>query len=65
VLGLLWFGVKHNILFYSLFIHTLWELWQISIRMTPYWTYRGRNDVLMDTLAFLIGAALTQSLVSK
>ena len=36
-------------------IHSLWEVWQILVKNTPYWTLRGRIDVVMDTLLFMGG----------
>jgi hypothetical protein len=39
----------------GLLIHTLWELWQIAIGMTKFRTLRGQIDIVVDTMAFLIG----------
>jgi hypothetical protein len=36
-------------------IHSVWELWQILVKNTPYWTLRGRVDVVMDTVLFMFG----------
>jgi hypothetical protein len=36
-------------------VHSAWELWQILVRNTPYWTLRGLVDVGMDTLLFMLG----------
>jgi hypothetical protein len=36
-------------------IHTAWELWQILVKNTPYWTLRGRVDVVTDTGMFMGG----------
>jgi hypothetical protein len=36
-------------------IHTAWELWQILVRNTPWWTLRGQLDVIVDTVLFLLG----------
>jgi hypothetical protein len=36
-------------------IHSAWELWQIFVKNTPYWTLRGRVDVITDTVLFMIG----------
>jgi hypothetical protein len=36
-------------------VHTIWEIWQILVKNTPYWTLRGRLDVVMDTLLFMGG----------
>jgi hypothetical protein len=35
--------------------HTLWEVWQIMIGMTPVWTARGFLDIWMDTAFFMAG----------
>jgi hypothetical protein len=36
-------------------VHTAWEAWQILVKNTPYWTLRGRLDVVTDTLMFMGG----------
>lgn len=36
-------------------IHALWELWQIAVKNTPYWTLRGQLDVVTDTILFMGG----------
>lgn len=36
-------------------IHTLWEVWQIVVKNTPYWTLRGKLDVVTDTVLFMGG----------
>lgn len=36
-------------------VHTLWETWQVLVRNTPYWRWRGRLDVVTDTLFFMGG----------
>lgn len=38
-------------------IHTIWEVWQILVKNTPYWTLRGKVDVVVDTLMFMGGMA--------
>lgn len=38
-------------------IHTIWELWQMIVGNTPWWTWRGRIDLVMDTVLFLAGMA--------
>jgi hypothetical protein len=43
-------------------IHTVWELWQILVKNTPYWTLRGKIDVVVDTLLFMGGMAFVDSL---
>ena len=52
-----WFP-KVSLFWTGLFIHTLWELWQMAIGMTPIRTLRGQIDVAVDTIAFLIGMYL-------
>jgi hypothetical protein len=36
-------------------IHSLWEIWQIFIKKTPLETLRGRVDVIVDTILFMVG----------
>lgn len=36
-------------------IHTVWEIWQILVKNTPYWTLRGKLDVITDTVLFMGG----------
>lgn len=36
-------------------VHTLWEIWQIAIGMTPM-NLRGFVDTLVDTIAGMLGA---------
>lgn len=42
----------------GLLIHTLWELWQISIGMTPIGTLRGKVDTIVDTVVYMLGLFL-------
>jgi hypothetical protein len=35
-------------------IHSVWELWQLLVRNTP-WSLRGLIDIGMDTLFFMAG----------
>jgi hypothetical protein len=46
---------KENIYFIAFLIHTLWELWQIFIGMTPIHTLRGQVDTVVDTVLFMAG----------
>jgi hypothetical protein len=39
----------------SFIIHSIWELWQIYGENTPIYTLRGKIDVLVDTLCYMIG----------
>jgi hypothetical protein len=46
----------------AFWIHTAWEAWQILVRNTPWWTLRGQIDVVVDTLAYMLGVWSTKSL---
>lgn len=39
----------------SILIHSIWELWQIFGENTPIQTLRGQIDVLVDTVAYMLG----------
>jgi len=54
-----------NYYFSGLWIHTVWELWQILIGMTKIYTYRGMIDVGVDTLFFMIGLLVYSNLFSS
>jgi len=42
--------------YFSLFVlHSIWELWQVFILNTKYWTTRGLIDILTDTIFFMSG----------
>jgi hypothetical protein len=45
----------------AFWLHSLAELWQILIGNTPWWTTRGRVDVLVDTLFYMIGVWVTKA----
>lgn len=45
---------RYDTLFTAFLLHTMWEIWQLAVRNTP-WTLRGFLDVGMDTLLFLGG----------
>jgi hypothetical protein len=36
-------------------LHSAWEVWQIIGKNTKYWTLRGQVDILVDTVAYMIG----------
>lgn len=36
-------------------IHNVWEAWQILVKNTPYWTWRGRLDIVTDIAFFMAG----------
>lgn len=42
--------------------HSAWEAWQILVKNTPYSTWRGRLDVVMDTAFFMGGMLFFSSL---
>ena len=44
----------YDTLWTGFLLHTLWEIWQLAVRNTP-WTLRGFLDIGMDTLLFLGG----------
>jgi hypothetical protein len=44
----------YDTLFTAFLLHTMWEIWQLAVRNTP-WTLRGVLDIGMDTLLFLGG----------
>ena len=44
----------YDTLWTGFLLHTMWEIWQLAVRNTP-WTLRGFLDVGMDTLLFLGG----------
>jgi hypothetical protein len=39
----------------AFWIHTAWELWQILVSNTPWWTLRGWIDIGMDTSVYMLG----------
>lgn len=69
--GYLYLYFKYDITRYALnmlIIHTLWELWQISIGTSkPYkLTERGNIiDTIVDTLLFMWGAYITFKIINK
>jgi hypothetical protein len=61
VFALLW---KSKTIYLDFFIaHSLWELWQILIGMTPLNT-RGAVDITVDTLAGFVGVYLVKSIAT-
>ncbi len=46
-------------------IHSVWELWQILVKNTPYWTLRGRVDVVTDTVLFIGGMAFFRCFIYR
>jgi hypothetical protein len=55
------YRVKYPVLIYIV-LHTLWELWQLSIGMTVL-TLRGCIDILTDTGMGLLGVFLRKSIL--
>lgn len=47
-----------NYLLELIIIHSLWELFQFAIEITPYWTLRGWGDTATDTVLFMTGTLL-------
>lgn len=44
-----------EILISTFLVHSIWELWQIYGENTKISTLRGQVDVLVDTIAYMIG----------
>jgi hypothetical protein len=55
--GVLFSFVSNSLQGY-LVIHTIWELWQIYIKMTPIHTVRGAIDIFTDTFMGVLGFTL-------
>jgi len=55
--------------YYKMFIiHTLWELWQMLIGMSHPYRLTGNSniiDIIIDTLAFMLGSYLTLTFYKK
>ena len=62
IIGFFYVYFKYDIKFYTislLFIHTLWEIWQIIIGMAKPYKLTGRSnliDSILDTVFFMSGA---------
>lgn len=41
-------------------IHTVWEVYQILVRNTPFHTLRGKLDVVVDTALFMAGMVVAK-----
>ena len=73
IIGFFYLYFKYDIKFYTislLFIHTLWEIWQIIIGMAKPYKLTGRSnliDSILDTVFFMSGADINfnYSLFSK
>lgn len=49
---------------YGLIVHTIWEIWQISIGMSTITKLSGKSsliDIVVDTLFFLLGMFIYQN----
>jgi hypothetical protein len=44
------------------YIHSAWELWQILVKNTPYWTPRGLIDIGTDTAFTMAGMVVYKAL---
>lgn len=49
------FSLVSNSLHSYIVVHTVWELWQIYIGMTPIHTLRGVIDICTDTVMGVLG----------
>lgn len=58
---LLSFYPEYDYYWTGFWIHTLWEVWQILVSNTPWWTLRGQVDVVVDTVIFLAGMYLAKA----
>jgi hypothetical protein len=54
---LIWHYPNYSYYLTGFWIHTAWEIWQILVKNTPYWTLRGRVDVVVDTILYMLGMA--------
>jgi hypothetical protein len=48
----------YTIVYISFLLHSLWELWQIFVKNTKYWTLRGQIDIVVDTVFYMAGVLL-------
>lgn len=55
---------KYNYYWTGFWVHTIWEIWQVLVKNTPYWTPRGKIDIIVDTLVFLGGMGLISWLMN-
>lgn len=62
-LALLQYAPEWNVYWSGFWIHTIWEVWQIVVKNTPYWTLRGIVDVGTDTAMFMGGLFLSTQVV--
>lgn len=54
------FSLVSNSLGDYIVVHTIWEIWQIHIRMTPIHTLRGAIDIFTDTIMGILGFLVSQ-----
>lgn len=45
---------------FGFLIHTVWEIYQILVRNTPFHTLRGKLDVVVDTALFMAGMVVAK-----
>lgn len=57
---LLRYFAEYSYYWTAFWIHTFWEIWQVLVSNTPWWTLRGWVDVGMDTLLFMAGVWLVK-----
>lgn len=60
--GVLFIFVSNSLVDYVI-VHTIWEIWQIYIGMTPIHTIRGIIDVFVDTIMGMIGFILAKKYI--
>jgi hypothetical protein len=58
---LLTYFPKYDYYWSGFWFHTVWEVWQIVVSNTPWWTLRGRIDVVTDTVMFMLGMYLLKT----
>ena len=48
----------------GLYVHSVWELWQVLVKNTPYWTLRGVIDIGTDTAFTMAGMLLYRAVTT-
>ncbi len=56
---------KIRLYVYGFLIHTLWEYWQVYIGMTLVHTYLGKNDLILDTVFFMLGIFVVNNFIFR
>ena len=54
------FSFVNNSLWDYIVVHTIWEIWQIYIGMTPIHKLRGVIDIFTDTIMGILGFLVSQ-----